>query len=176
MSSFRCGKHVVFAARYIDRQRKQKTCGRVSEHVFFFTTSNAPFFVTVNGVRYAQLTHGQRCQPILGPMHLYQWICQPSKYISTQKRKRSKAVKLHDGTPWRTLLCSDTICAHENNITATLAWCHPRIQMISGQEIDEQATEADKAQKQNQKCARAESASQIKHVRRTVPPRLPWPK
>ena len=91
---------------HIDRQRREKRVARFGARVFF-TASNAPFFVTVKGVRYAQWTHGQRCQPVLGPMHLFQRICQPSKYISTQKRKRSKAVKLHDGTPWRTLLCSD---------------------------------------------------------------------
>ena len=46
----------------------------------------------------------------------------------------------HPGEPSYVLT---TICAHEDNITAILAWCHARIQMISGQEIDEQATEAD---------------------------------
>ena len=109
MSPFRRGKHVVFATRDNMTVNAEKSARRISEHVVFFTASNAPFHVTVNGIRYAQ------------------------------KRKRSKAVKLHDGTPWKPSYVLTTICAHENNTTATLAWCYARIQMISGQEMGQQA-------------------------------------
>ena len=63
------------------RQREKKRASRFGAR-HFLTASNAPFFVTVNVVRYAWLTHGHWCKPSLGPLHLFQGVLRPSKHTT----------------------------------------------------------------------------------------------
>ena len=145
------------------RQRKEKRVARIGARRFF-TARNAPFHVTVNVVRYAWLTHGRGCQPVLGPLHLFQSVLRPSKQPTikhVQDQNRSVCRMAQPGEP---SICVDNDLHHlKKQISAPHESCHARIHLISGQEIDKQATEADNEQQQDQTCARAASEPRTAH-------------
>ena len=135
---------------------------RVSEHVAFFTASNAPFFVTVKRCPICLVDTRTLLQTKFGTAaSVPSCVLRPSKHTTIKNVQD----QIQSAAGWHNLAYTPYVLPRsarmKKQITAPHEVCHARIHITSGQEIDEQATEADKAQQPHQRCARVPSEPRI---------------